>query len=446
MDAERASKKRQRRRSPRSSAPRSSRGATRRCSSACPGPGLGGPPVRASGTPEQKKRFFSIFDDMSTELRGARTRSPSRAPGATSPASARAAARTASTGSSTVASASSRTARARRGTSSSRRSIRRSGAPGTARSSSRRARRASASAASRTRWASARARPRSSCSRTAACRRRTCSAARSSYTTKEGFMTAMKTFDNTRPLVAAMAHRHRPRGVRVRVRLREGALRALAPHPALRGHRRAPRARRSRPRGGAHGSRGARRGWPTQGEPNAKEASMSQGHGRPGRDPRVHRGDRDLRRRGLDRDASTSSSRSGSATSRSTTSSRAPGRSSASSSRSASCPTSSRSDRRLRGEDLNEKRRRREVVRMGSPRIHCFFSSLLPVHSFSWSRVTAGRAPSGGRADGAVGERHHDRRTRSGRAPTWRCARASATRARPTGAGGSRRRTRSGRA
>jgi acyl-CoA dehydrogenase len=34
-----------------------------------PGPGLGGPPVRASGTPEQKKRFFSIFEDMSQELR-----------------------------------------------------------------------------------------------------------------------------------------------------------------------------------------------------------------------------------------------------------------------------------------------------------------------------------------------------------------------------------------
>ena len=34
-----------------------------------PGPGLGGPPVRGSGTAEQKKRFFSIFDDMSTELR-----------------------------------------------------------------------------------------------------------------------------------------------------------------------------------------------------------------------------------------------------------------------------------------------------------------------------------------------------------------------------------------
>ncbi|MEZ4296879.1 MAG: acyl-CoA dehydrogenase family protein [Polyangiaceae bacterium] len=29
-----------------------------------PGPGLGGPPVRATGTPEQKERFFSIFKDM----------------------------------------------------------------------------------------------------------------------------------------------------------------------------------------------------------------------------------------------------------------------------------------------------------------------------------------------------------------------------------------------
>src|SRR5579883_1322610 len=34
-----------------------------------PGPGLGAPPVRASGTPEQKKRFLSIFDDMSDTLR-----------------------------------------------------------------------------------------------------------------------------------------------------------------------------------------------------------------------------------------------------------------------------------------------------------------------------------------------------------------------------------------
>lgn len=34
-----------------------------------PGPGLGGPPLRASGTPEQKERFFSIFRDMSDELR-----------------------------------------------------------------------------------------------------------------------------------------------------------------------------------------------------------------------------------------------------------------------------------------------------------------------------------------------------------------------------------------
>jgi acyl-CoA dehydrogenase len=34
-----------------------------------PGPGLGGPPVLASGTPEQRERFFKIFDDMSTDLR-----------------------------------------------------------------------------------------------------------------------------------------------------------------------------------------------------------------------------------------------------------------------------------------------------------------------------------------------------------------------------------------
>ncbi len=34
-----------------------------------PGPGLGGPPVRGSGTPEQKERFFSIFRDMSSGLK-----------------------------------------------------------------------------------------------------------------------------------------------------------------------------------------------------------------------------------------------------------------------------------------------------------------------------------------------------------------------------------------
>jgi acyl-CoA dehydrogenase len=33
-----------------------------------PGPGLGAPPVRATGTPEQKERFFSIFKDMSQKL------------------------------------------------------------------------------------------------------------------------------------------------------------------------------------------------------------------------------------------------------------------------------------------------------------------------------------------------------------------------------------------
>lgn len=34
-----------------------------------PGPGLGGPPVRGSGTPEQKERFFSVFQDMSAGLK-----------------------------------------------------------------------------------------------------------------------------------------------------------------------------------------------------------------------------------------------------------------------------------------------------------------------------------------------------------------------------------------
>jgi acyl-CoA dehydrogenase len=34
-----------------------------------PGPGLGGPPIRATGTREQKERFFSIFRDMKSELR-----------------------------------------------------------------------------------------------------------------------------------------------------------------------------------------------------------------------------------------------------------------------------------------------------------------------------------------------------------------------------------------
>ena len=34
------------------------------CCSCLPGPGLGGPPVRSTGTPEQKKRFFGVFKDM----------------------------------------------------------------------------------------------------------------------------------------------------------------------------------------------------------------------------------------------------------------------------------------------------------------------------------------------------------------------------------------------
>ena len=64
-----------------------------------------------------------------------------------------------------------------------------------------------------------------------------------SYKTKEGFMTAMKTFDNTRPLVAAMAL-----GIgRAAYDYARDFVKAnyvlVAPHAPLRGHRRAARAR-----------------------------------------------------------------------------------------------------------------------------------------------------------------------------------------------------------
>ena len=97
-----------------------------------------------------------------------------------------------------------------------------------------------------------------------------------SYVSKEGFMTAMKTFDNTRPLVAAMARRHRPRRLRVRARLREGELR-----PRRARSRATPRiaerlARVGRSLEAARTldvARGVARRRATQ--PNAKEASMS---------------------------------------------------------------------------------------------------------------------------------------------------------------------------
>ena len=132
------------------------------------------------------------------------------------------------TGSSTGASATSRTARARRGTSSSRRSIRRSAAPGTAPSSSRRARPASSVGKIEEKMGLR-------ASETAELVLEDCRVpeenllgGEEAYVTKEGFMTAMKTFDNTRPLVGRDGDRHRARGVRVRARLREGQLRPVA--------------------------------------------------------------------------------------------------------------------------------------------------------------------------------------------------------------------------
>src|SRR5438132_4126757 len=41
------------------------------CILAFPGPGLGGPPVAITGTPEQKKRFFAPFKDLSKPSWGA---------------------------------------------------------------------------------------------------------------------------------------------------------------------------------------------------------------------------------------------------------------------------------------------------------------------------------------------------------------------------------------
>ena len=113
-----------------------------------------------------------------------------------------------------------------------------------------------------------RTRPRS-CSRTAACRRRPCSAAPRS-SAKGGFAGAMKTFDNTRPLVAAMAvgvaracleETHEPphRGGR-RDRPRPPGARAVRRGGALPGAG-------GRLRGGAPADAARPRGWPTTASP-----------------------------------------------------------------------------------------------------------------------------------------------------------------------------------
>ncbi len=102
------------------------------------------------------------------------------------------------------------------------------------------------------------------------------------YQTKEGFMTAMKTFDNTRPLVAAMACGIGRAAYEYAPRLRQGQLRAVGV-PS-----RATRPSPSGSRGSAVSSRrracspGRPSGWPITSIPNAKEASMTQGARRPG--------------------------------------------------------------------------------------------------------------------------------------------------------------------
>ena len=68
---------------------------------------------------------------------------------------------------------------------------------------------------------------------------------------KEGFMAAMKTFDSSRPMVGVARHRHRPRGVGLHARLREGKLCVGAADPALCAARRHARQGQARARCGA---------------------------------------------------------------------------------------------------------------------------------------------------------------------------------------------------
>ena len=243
-----------------------------------PGPGLGGPPVRSTGTPEQKQRFFGIFQDghglhwgaygltepgAGSDVAGIRT--SCRKDGNHWVLNGRKCYIT--NGARAVVDGD---LRDRRSDARPRRASRVRGREGHAR--------VLRSARSRTRWACARTRPRSSCSRTAACPRRTCSAAKSSTSAKEGFMTAMKTFDNTRPLVGAMAVGiGRAAYEYARDFVKENYV-LVAARPALRGDRRAARARRARPRGGAHRSCGGRRGWPTT--EHAERQGSEHGQGR----------------------------------------------------------------------------------------------------------------------------------------------------------------------
>ena len=126
--------------------------------------------------------------------------------------------------------------------------------------------------------------PRRSSSRTAACRRRTSSAS-PEIDPKQGFAGAMATFDNTRPLVAAMAvgcatRRARPDPRAARGGRRRGRLRPAGAHPVGRGGEVPPDGGRprGRPAADAAGRLDGR-------QPAAQLARGvdGQGEGRPGR-------------------------------------------------------------------------------------------------------------------------------------------------------------------
>ena len=265
-----------------------------------PGPGLGGPPVRASGTPEQKQRFFSMFQDMSQELRwGAYALTE---PGAGSDV---AGIRTSCRKDGKHWVINGRKCFITNGARASWNVVFATIDPGLGRAGHRA-------------FVVEKGTPGFSvgkiedkmglrASETAELVFEDCRVpeenllgGEDSYKTKEGFMTAMKTFDNTRPMVAAMAIGIGRAAYDYACDFVKQNYVMTAPDPALRGHRRAPRARGPSARRRAHDDV-ARLVARRPGRAQREGSEHVQGAGRRRGNPRVHRGHRDLRRRGQHR-------------------------------------------------------------------------------------------------------------------------------------------------
>ena len=242
------------------------------------GAGLGGPPVRATGTPEQKD---ALLRDLQ---RSHRVRSAWGAYGLTEPGAGSdvAGIRTCCSGRQRLGAQRAEVLhherRARLVDRHLRDHRRVAGARGAPRVRRRKGRRlGSRSGRSRTRWGLR-------ASETAELVLEDCRVpaanllgGEEAYLSKEGFMTAMKTFDNTRPIVAAMA----PGIGRAAYEYAREFVKdhyVWPSHPALRGYRRAAREGREAARGGALMTYRAA-SMADQGIPNAKEASMCKAMG-----------------------------------------------------------------------------------------------------------------------------------------------------------------------